>query len=737
MTQIAVYGKGGIGKSTMSANISAALSLTGKSVLQIGCDPKHDSTRLLMHGRDITTVLDYIRVTGPADYRIEDVLFHGFNGIGCAEAGGPKPGVGCAGRGIITSFELLDQFHIREQYDITLYDVLGDVVCGGFAVPIRREYADIIFLVTSGEFMSLYAANNILRGIRNYDHEKCRVAGILYNCRNVENEDQRVMDFANAVDLPIFAKIPRSNAFAFAEADNRTVVERSAADGLDTDVASIFTDLADRLVNGITLYEAKPLTDHALEELILGSARSRAITEPAKEIKEPTKQVTTGSSVDLTSPNRYLSKNMVHNEPLFGCAFNGAMSMCVHVRDAVVLGHSPKSCTYFAFQSISSSGRRRMFERGALLGVSLSPNLEATDMTESQMIFGGMEHLREKAEEICERNPKALIVISSCPAGIIGDDIDEIRDLATADMPVITVKADGNLAGDYMQGMLLAYTELARQMIDPNAKVIPNTVNIIFEKTVATNAEANFQIIKGYLARMGVTVNCRFLYDTSYESIKNFKTAQLNLLAYKDYTGKILQEFFEKEYESKFFEDDFPVGFPKTCQWLEKLSTYFHVSEKIHDLIEEHRKIYERRMQRVIPTLTGRRLMIITFNRNLDWILQAALDAGMEIVKIGIMNFSQDSGFSSDLDMELPIEMDYDRVKREEDICQQHPDVVLTNYNTNVNVPGILEDTISMVPEVGFFSGLSVVERWAEMIGKNLEGAWKNDSELFDRYYPG
>ena len=156
MREIAVYGKGGIGKSTLSANLSAAMALQGKRVLQIGCDPKHDSTRLLMGGRRITTVLDYIRDTPALDYRLDDVLFTGFSGIGCIEAGVPKPGVGCAGRGIITAFELLEKFHIKENYDIILYDVLGDVVCGGFAVPIRREYADTIFLVTSGEYMSLY-----------------------------------------------------------------------------------------------------------------------------------------------------------------------------------------------------------------------------------------------------------------------------------------------------------------------------------------------------------------------------------------------------------------------------------------------------------------------------------------------------------------------------------------------------------------------------------------------------
>ncbi len=142
MKEVAIYGKGGIGKSTLSANISAALSLQNKKILQISCDPKHDSTRLLLHGKRINTVLDYIKTTAINDYRISDILFSGFNNIGCIEAGGPEPGVGCAGRGIITAFEFLEKFHIKKDYDIILYDVLGDVVCGGFAVPIRREYSE-------------------------------------------------------------------------------------------------------------------------------------------------------------------------------------------------------------------------------------------------------------------------------------------------------------------------------------------------------------------------------------------------------------------------------------------------------------------------------------------------------------------------------------------------------------------------------------------------------------------
>ena len=246
MIKLALYGKGGIGKSTTAANLSAALSRRGYRVMQIGCDPKADSTTNLCGGQRISTVLDVLKAKGTAA-KLEDVVTVGYNGICCVEAGGPTPGIGCAGRGIITAFETLERLNAYEVYkpDIVLYDVLGDVVCGGFAMPIRGGYADKVFVVTSGEKMSLYAAGNIALAIDNFKKRGyAQFGGVILNSRNIENELAIVKDFADSVDSDLVKVIPRCGDVQKAEAQFKTVVEAYP----DSQMAQDYDDLAVRVL---------------------------------------------------------------------------------------------------------------------------------------------------------------------------------------------------------------------------------------------------------------------------------------------------------------------------------------------------------------------------------------------------------------------------------------------------------------------------------------------------------
>lgn len=228
MIKLAIYGKGGIGKSTCTANLAAAFASLGKRVIQIGCDPKADSTINLLGGTPVTPVMNYLREKDEEPESIEEISKTGFKNILCIETGGPTPGLGCAGRGIISTFSLLEELELFKKYkpDVVLYDVLGDVVCGGFAAPIREGYASEVLIVTSGEKMALYAANNINSAVKNFeDRSYAKVRGIIMNRRSVEDEEKKVRDFADGAGLEIVADIPRSKDIIKYEDMGKTVVE--------------------------------------------------------------------------------------------------------------------------------------------------------------------------------------------------------------------------------------------------------------------------------------------------------------------------------------------------------------------------------------------------------------------------------------------------------------------------------------------------------------------------------
>jgi nitrogenase iron protein NifH len=268
MRQCAIYGKGGIGKSTTTQNLVAGLAEMGKKVMIVGCDPKADSTRLILHSKAQNTIMELAAEAGSVeDLELEDVLKAGFAEIKCVESGGPEPGVGCAGRGVFTSINFLEEEGAYEEdLDFVFYDVLGDVVCGGFAMPIRENKAQEIYVVVSGEMMAMYAANNISKGIVKYANSGgVRLAGLICNSRETDREDELIEALAERLGTTMIHFVPRDNAVQHAEIRRMTVIEYNPK----AKQADEYRALARKVIDNTNLTIPTPITMDELEDLLM------------------------------------------------------------------------------------------------------------------------------------------------------------------------------------------------------------------------------------------------------------------------------------------------------------------------------------------------------------------------------------------------------------------------------------------------------------------------------------
>ncbi|MBR3104254.1 MAG: nitrogenase iron protein [Lachnospiraceae bacterium] len=280
MRQVAIYGKGGIGKSTTTQNLTAGLTELGKKVMVVGCDPKADSTRLLLNGLAQKTVLDTLREEGEID-DLSYIVKEGFGGTRCVESGGPEPGVGCAGRGIITSIGMLEDLGAyTDELDYVFYDVLGDVVCGGFAMPIREGKAQEIYIVASGEMMALYAANNICKGIQKYAVKGgVRLGGIICNSRKVDRERDLLEAFAKELGSQLIYFVPRDNEVQRAEIQKKTVIDHNP----EHPQAQEYRNLAQAIEDNQMFVIPKPMTQERLEEILTEYGLFDDLKETASE----------------------------------------------------------------------------------------------------------------------------------------------------------------------------------------------------------------------------------------------------------------------------------------------------------------------------------------------------------------------------------------------------------------------------------------------------------------------
>ncbi|HWQ73756.1 MAG TPA: nitrogenase iron protein [Syntrophomonas sp.] len=266
--KIAFYGKGGIGKSTTQQNTAAAMAtFYDQKVFIHGCDPKADSTRLILGGKPQETLMDVLRQEGAEKVTNDKVIRQGFQGIRCVESGGPEPGVGCAGRGVITAIDLMENNGAyTPDLDFVFFDVLGDVVCGGFAMPIRDGKAQEVYIVASGEMMAIYAANNICKGLLKYAKQSgVRLGGIVCNSRKVDKEREFLEEFTTAIGTKMIHFVPRDNIVQKAEFNKKTVVEYDA----EENQAREYGELARKIIENTDFVIPKPLTMDELEQMVV------------------------------------------------------------------------------------------------------------------------------------------------------------------------------------------------------------------------------------------------------------------------------------------------------------------------------------------------------------------------------------------------------------------------------------------------------------------------------------
>ena len=279
LRQIAFYGKGGIGKSTTSQNTLAALAEMGQKILIVGCDPKADSTRLILHAKAQDTILSLAAEAGSVeDLELEQVMKLGYRDIRCVESGGPEPGVGCAGRGVITAINFLEEEGAYdEDLDFVFYDVLGDVVCGGFAMPIRENKAQEIYIVMSGEMMAMYAANNISKGILKYANSGgVRLGGLVCNERQTDKEYELADALAKKLGTTLIHFVPRDNIVQHAELRRMTVMEYAP----DSKQADEYRQLAQKVhANAGKGVIPTPITMDELEDLLMAHGIMKTVDE--------------------------------------------------------------------------------------------------------------------------------------------------------------------------------------------------------------------------------------------------------------------------------------------------------------------------------------------------------------------------------------------------------------------------------------------------------------------------
>lgn len=704
MFQVAVYGKGGIGKSTISANTSVELSKRGRKVMQIGCDPKHDSTRLLLGGRTQTTVLDYVRHVPLARRRISDVVEVGAMGVLCTEAGGPEPGVGCAGRGILTTFDTLRKLGVDSlETDFRIYDVLGDVVCGGFAVPLRGEYADAVVIVTSGEFMAMYAANNIMRGMLNFDTGRPRLLGIVLNSRGMEGESESVRAFAEATGTRVIAEIPRDRLFADAESRGHTVSELFPDSAPAAELGRIADDIIRATSDESILSVPHPLDDLQLSDLAAG-----------RPIRPPSGAATVRSGCDVCRRSTIEDSRVMSS-----CAAYGATSAFLKVSDVAAVLHGPRSCMYL-MDVTRSKAVLELFGSG-VFETQPRHSLYCSCMDDSAAVFGGDAYLSAAIDRAVTDGYREVAVVTTCMPGIIGDDCQRVLSDATIRHPGVglhLVHADGDIAGDYNDGFYLAAEELTGFM-DTGLEPDPSMVNLIGASFYDMHSRLGLRSLDEMMGVFGLKVNCRFLDETTLSSVRGFCRAGTDVLVNGTESSRRLMSVVACRTGREGFGLPLPVGLYEYQEWIASMGDRLGMRDRASAEIEASQSRYDAFVVSRRSRFENRRVMIYTrLTPKVDWLVDVLNDVGAEIVKMGTRSSNvRGSRYGQ------RFSADYAEADLYRDMEEMRPELVITDVSVDPR-PGVRIARVGKVG-IGYRPVLDCVDRLGDSFRLPEHEGWR------------
>ncbi len=711
MYQLAIYGKGGIGKSTMAANISVALAKKGQKVLQVGCDPKHDSTRLLLDGKTQPTVLEYIRNTPVMKRNLSDVIVTGSEGILCAEAGGPEPGIGCAGRGILTTFDTLKKLGADKlDVDVKIYDVLGDVVCGGFAVPLRGEYADGIVLVTSGEFMAMYAANNIMKGIGNFDTGSPRLIGIVLNSRGVDGEEETVRKFAAAAGTEVIAVIPKDNVFAEAESRGHTVRELFPDSEISKQIDALAQRITDVAEGRCQCTYPHPLDDDQMSDLAAGrDIRPGGPSEPQRD-----------ACGACTGCGRTSIKD---SRIMMSCAAYGAYSVYTQMADFAVILHGPESCKYFMDTS-RGKALIPLYDRNIFDHLPAN-NVRCTMMDDSVSIFGGIKHLESALRSTIAEGFERIAVITTCMPGIIGDDCVGLIDKMRKENPKIDihyVPADGDITGDYNEGFMMAAARLFK-LADTGIKPKKGLINLIGTGYLCVHTRHEKAELKTILGRFGLSVNCRFLDESVSKDIVNFCRGSVDMLVDDTPSNKRLYGIVSRSTGRELFPVGLPTGLHDYREWVDKVGKYMGMEEEARAEIQRVQDQYDGFVSEHRCHFEGKRVFIVVrMIANVDWLIDLLLDLRADLIKVASQINTRMTGGQSSSRHSDRIETNYDPRKLKDDLMTGRPDLVIADTSSSMGPLRLAK--VSKIG-IGITSSLEYIEYLEDIMRLPIKEGWR------------